>query len=517
GEIEGEGNGFELVGLLPIYDPPRSDTKETIERAIALGVKVKMITGDQLAIAKETGRRLGMGDNMYLSKTLKDGPPPESGYRDVDDLVLHADGFAGVYPEHKYEIVEKLQKLGYIIAMTGDGVNDAPALSRANVGVAVADASDAARSAADIVLTEPGLSVIIEAILGSRQIFQRMRNYAIYTCSITIRVIVGFSVLIFAFKFDFPSFMVLILAILNDGTIMTISKDRVKPSPYPNSWNLTEIFTYAIVYGIYLAASTVAFFAVAVKTDFFQKFGVTKIVYGNSSSSYPGWNDPVLHSVIYLQVSTISQALIFVTRSHGFFFMERPSIILVVAFMVAQLVATFIAVWANWSFTDIKGCGWKWAGVVWIWNIVWFFPLDGFKYALRAYFDPIQKRAIEELLTPEPSTQAQTSRRKSTLAAAGSGPLSRRSTMVGGDSSRSRRGTFIEATAKYYAPQTEHLSTSRLHRNFARLFKSEGADAPRIAVDHDELRRFSLVQAHHASKLLNPNGTNANRRTTTAL
>ncbi|CAF1421015.1 unnamed protein product [Rotaria magnacalcarata] len=569
GEIEGEGNGFELVGLLPIYDPPRSDTKETIERAIALGVKVKMITGDQLAIAKETGRRLGMGDNMYLSKTLKDGPPPESGYRDVDDLVLHADGFAGVYPEHKYEIVEKLQKLGYIIAMTGDGVNDAPALSRANVGVAVADASDAARSAADIVLTEPGLSVIIEgrkipfslskfapenetflvanvgvavadasdaarsaadivltepglsviieAILGSRQIFQRMRNYAIYTCSITIRVIVGFSVLIFAFKFDFPSFMVLILAILNDGTIMTISKDRVKPSPYPNSWNLTEIFTYAIVYGIYLAASTVAFFAVAVKTDFFQKFGVTKIVYGNSSSSYPGWNDPVLHSVIYLQVSTISQALIFVTRSHGFFFMERPSIILVVAFMVAQLVATFIAVWANWSFTDIKGCGWKWAGVVWIWNIVWFFPLDGFKYALRAYFDPIQKRAIEELLTPEPSTQAQTSRRKSTLAAAGSGPLSRRSTMVGGDSSRSRRGTFIEATAKYYAPQTEHLSTSRLHRNFARLFKSEGVDAPRIAVDHDELRRFSLVQAHHASKLLNPNGTNANRRTTTAL
>jgi H+-transporting ATPase len=191
------------------------------------GVKVKMITGDQLAIAKETGRRLGMGDNMYLSKTLKDGPPVESGYQDVDDLVLHADGFAGVYPEHKYEIVEKLQNMGYTIAMTGDGVNDAPALAKANVGVAVADASDAARSAADIVLTEPGLSVIIDgkrnhvhqtylirsyvsfvAILGSRQIFQRMRNYAIYTCSITIRILVGFSVLIFVFKFDFPSFMV---------------------------------------------------------------------------------------------------------------------------------------------------------------------------------------------------------------------------------------------------------------------------------------------------------------------
>ena len=121
-----------------------------------------MLTGDQLAIAKETGRRLGMGDNMFLSTTLKDGPPPDSDYRDVDDLVLHADGFAGVYPEHKYEIVDRLQKMGHMIAMSGDGVNDAPALSKANVGVAVADASDAARSAADIVLTEPGLSVIID-------------------------------------------------------------------------------------------------------------------------------------------------------------------------------------------------------------------------------------------------------------------------------------------------------------------------------------------------------------------
>ena len=121
-----------------------------------------MITGDQLPIAKETGRRLGMGDNMFLSSVLKEGPPPGSGYRDVDDMILQADGFAGVYPEHKYEIVERLQKMGHMIAMTGDGVNDAPALSKANVGVAVADASDAARSAADIVLTEPGLSVVIE-------------------------------------------------------------------------------------------------------------------------------------------------------------------------------------------------------------------------------------------------------------------------------------------------------------------------------------------------------------------
>ena len=158
---------------------------------------------------------------------------------------------------------------------------------------------------------------------------------------------------------------------------MTISKDRVKPSPYPNSWNLSEIFTYAIVYGIYLAASTVAFFAVIVKTSFFHdKFGREQFKYEYNDPTRPGWNDPILHSIIYLQVSTISQALIFVTRSRSFFFLERPSIILVIAFIVAQMIATFIAVYANWGFTDIRGCGWAWAGIVWVWNIIWFFPLD---------------------------------------------------------------------------------------------------------------------------------------------
>jgi H+-transporting ATPase len=207
-----------------------------------------------------------------------------------------------------------------------------------------------------------------------------MRNYAIYTCSITIRVIVGFSILIFAFKFDFPSFMVLILAILNDGTIMTISKDRVKPSPYPNSWHLSEIFTYAIIYGIYLAASTVVFFAIIVKTSFFQDhFNVDSFPENSQSDINPGYNYGKLHSIIYLQVSTISQALIFVTRSRSFFFMERPSLILVCAFGLAQLIATFIAVYANWGFTNIQGCGWHWAGIVWIWNMIWFFPLDFLK------------------------------------------------------------------------------------------------------------------------------------------
>jgi len=258
---QAEGNGFELVGLLAIFDPPREDTKQTIEDALALGVRVKMVTGDQLAIAKETGRRLGLGDKMYPAKVLQDGPSSRTNHSNLDEVILDADGFAGVFPEHKYEIVRRLQALGHLVAMTGDGANDAPALSRANVGIAVEGATDAARGAADIVLTEPGLSTIVHAIRQSRIIFQRMRNYSIYACAVTIRIVVCFAVLAFTYKFDFPPFMVLIIALLNDGTIMTLSVDRVLPSNTPDAWDLTEIFSLAVAYGLYLTASTyVCFF-----------------------------------------------------------------------------------------------------------------------------------------------------------------------------------------------------------------------------------------------------------------
>ena len=251
-----EGNGFELIGLLAIFDPPREDTKQTIDDALTLGVNVKMVTSDQLAIAKETGRRLGLGDHMYPSKVLKDGPAPGGTHASLDEMIMDADGFAGVFPEHKYEIVKHLQGLGHLCTMTGDGANDAPALSRANVGIAVEGATDAARGAADIVLTEPGLSTIVHAIRGSCIIFQHMRNYTIYTCAVTIHIVVCFSILAFAYKFDFPPFMVLIIALLNDGTIMTLSIDHVLPYMTPDSWDLAEIYLYAVAYGIYLTAST---------------------------------------------------------------------------------------------------------------------------------------------------------------------------------------------------------------------------------------------------------------------
>ncbi|CAL2234515.1 unnamed protein product [Prunus armeniaca] len=373
---ESPGTPWQFVGLLPLFDPPRHDSADTIRRALNLGVNVKMITGDQLAIGKETGRRLGMGTNMYPSSALL-GQDKDASIASlpVDELIEKADGFAGVFPEHKYEIVKRLQERKHICGMTGDGVNDAPALKKADIGIAVADATDAARSASDIVLTEPGLSVIISAVLTSRAIFQRMKNYTIYAVSITIRIVFGFMFIALIWKFDFAPFMVLIIAILNDGTIMTISKDRVKPSPQPDSWKLREIFATGIVLGGYMALMTVVFFWLMRDTKFFSNaFGVRHL----------GSNRPEqMMAALYLQVSIVSQALIFVTRSRSWSFVERPGLLLLGAFMIAQLVATLIAVYANWAFARIEGCGWGWAGVIWLFSVVTYFPLDLLKFAIR--------------------------------------------------------------------------------------------------------------------------------------
>ncbi|KAJ6925053.1 plasma membrane ATPase 4-like isoform X2 [Populus alba x Populus x berolinensis] len=369
------GAPWQLVGLLPLFDPPRHDSAETIRRALHLGVNVKMITGDQLAIGKETGRRLGMGTNMYPSSALLGQDKDASiAALPVDELIEKADGFAGVFPEHKYEIVKRLQERKHICGMTGDGVNDAPALKKADIGIAVADATDAARGASDIVLTEPGLSVIISAVLTSRAIFQRMKNYTIYAVSITIRIVFGFMFIALIWKFDFAPFMVLIIAILNDGTIMTISKDRVKPSPQPDSWKLKEIFSTGIVLGGYMALMTVLFFWIMKDTDFFSdKFGVRSLRESNEE----------MMAALYLQVSIVSQALIFVTRSRSWSFVERPGFLLLGAFVAAQLVATLIAVYANWGFARIEGCGWGWAGVIWLFSVVTYVPLDILKFAIR--------------------------------------------------------------------------------------------------------------------------------------
>ncbi|KAF7318824.1 Plasma membrane ATPase [Mycena chlorophos] len=470
---EAEGNGFELIGLLSIFDPPRDDTKQTIDDALALGVKVKMVTGDQLAIAKETGRRLGLGDHMYPAKVLKDGPAPGGKHATLDEMIMDADGFAGVFPEHKYEIVKRLQGLGHLCAMTGDGANDAPALSRANVGIAVEGATDAARGAADIVLTEPGLSTIVHAIRGSRIIFQRMRNYSIYACAVTIRIVVSFAILAFAYKFDFPPFMILIIALLNDGTIMTLSVDRVLPSNTPDSWDLAEIFAYAVAYGLYLTLSTVALVIIIMETTFFQdKFGVSL------DSNPVQANDRGLHTIVYLQVAIISQALIFVTRSHGFFFMERPSTALLCAFAIAQLISSIIAAYGNWGFTEIRGISGGWIGIVWVWNIVWFAPLDWIKFAMKA-------TAIKYLRQRHLAKQA----------AASEAAVS--------------EGVPITRTQSRAASLHESMYSNRV--SFIKRAARKVGFGQKVSMKPEELQRFSSIQAQRVGATLarNPSRTAA--------
>ncbi|KAH1067364.1 hypothetical protein J1N35_032351 [Gossypium stocksii] len=240
------------------------------------------------------------------------------------------------------------------------------------------------------VLTEPGLSVIVSAVLTSRAIFQRMKNYTIYAVSITIRIVMGFMLIALIWEFDFSPFMVLIIAILNDGTIMTISKDRVKPSPTPDSWKLKEIFITGVVLGAYMAIVSVIFFWLVHDTLFFtEKFAVKPI----------NENANELTSALYLQVSIISQALIFVTRSRSWSFVELPGLLLLEAFLAAQLVATCIAVYANWGFARIEGIGWEWAGVIWLFSVITYIPLDILKFIIRysltgkAWDNLLQKKA----------------------------------------------------------------------------------------------------------------------------
>eukprot|EP01100_Stratorugosa_tubuloviscum_P007768 TRINITY_DN31_c1_g1_i1.p1 TRINITY_DN31_c1_g1~~TRINITY_DN31_c1_g1_i1.p1 ORF type:complete len:930 (+),score=552.90 TRINITY_DN31_c1_g1_i1:35-2791(+) len=390
------GEKWYVRGIIPLWDPPRDDTKETIEKVRALGVDVKMVTGDHTAIAKEMSRALGISDNVcpahYLDKSLRHGHG--AGHADPADqqfalvpkkeLVMNASGFAEVFPEHKYDIVRIIQKQGHMVAMTGDGVNDAPALKKANVGIAVAGATEAARAAADIILLSEGLSVIVDAMIGARKIFQRMQNYSAYSITMCVRVCTTFAVLTIAYDFYFPTLVAVILAILNDGTILTISKDRVRPAPEPQTWNLPRLFCIAIVLGLWLFASTLVIYSFAAETGIFHHIFHLPDLRGQPNR---------LRCLVYLQVSITGAATIFVTRSYNFAWQERPGFLLSVAFVSSQAVATVLSVYGFNGYPDdgdssfgndgFVGVGWGWALFIWIYSFMWWLPMDLIKIALR--------------------------------------------------------------------------------------------------------------------------------------
>jgi H+-transporting ATPase len=349
-----EKGKWSFLGVLPLFDPPREDAKETIQNAADMGVKVKMVTGDQLAIAQETAKKLAMGTNIMDARILGDESKSES--KEVTDAIQKADGFAQVFPEHKFKIVDILQKLGHLVGMTGDGVNDAPALKKAQCGIAVSGATDAARSAADIVLMTPGLSVIIQAIRESRNIVQRMNSYAIYRVAETLRVLLFMTLAILVFNFyPLTAVMIVILALMNDGAILSIAYDHVQYRERPVTWNMHEMLSIATILGIVGPIASFGLFYIGIRVL--------------------ALDQNHLQTMMYLLLSVSGHLTIFLSRTRGPFWSIRPAKILLLAVLGTQGVATLFAV----TGIFMNPIPVTLALLVWGYALVWFFLTDRIK------------------------------------------------------------------------------------------------------------------------------------------
>jgi H+-transporting ATPase len=363
GVARAEGDGkWQFLGVLPLFDPPREDAKATIATAQHMGLTVKMVTGDALAIARETAKTLGMGIDILNASSL--GDEKNQTTMAVAKTIEKADGFAQVFPEHKFHIVADLQKCGHIVGMTGDGVNDAPALKKADCGIAVSGATDAARAAAAIVLMTPGLSVIIDAIKESRRIFQRMNSYAIYRVAETLRVLLFMTLAILVFNFyPLTAVMIVMLALLNDGAILSIAYDNVHHKDQPEAWNMPVVLGIATVLGIIGVVSAFGLFYLGERVFHLDRAHI--------------------QTLMYLKLSVAGHLTIFLTRTRGPFWSIRPARIVWVAVLGTQTLATLIAVYGVF----MTPLGWDWALFVWGYALAWFVVNDCVKLLAYRIFD----------------------------------------------------------------------------------------------------------------------------------
>ena len=370
-----EGKTWQLLGILPLLDPPRPDAKDTIAKAKALGLSVKMVTGDDVAIGSEISRQLGLGQNLLsASDIFKNDKDPDHIHLDTARAVENADGFGRVFPEHKYEIVKALQQRGHIVAMTGDGVNDAPALKQADCGVAVSGATDAARSAAAIVLTAPGLSTIISAITEARKIFERITSYVYYRVAMTIAImcVVVLSYIIFDLQ-PLTAIMIVVLALLDDIPIMTIAYDNVKVDSQPVRWNMHRIISFSSVMGIIALA---------------QSFGMVllcKYWMNNPElmTSLPMSIDH-LQTMVFLQLAAGGQLLIFIVRNRGSIFARPyPHAKLLLAILATQIIAILLCAFGIF----VPALPLEMIGVVWVYVLIWLVIASFAKIAYYKFMD----------------------------------------------------------------------------------------------------------------------------------
>jgi H+-transporting ATPase len=346
---------WQFLGVLPLFDPPRKDAADVIATAGKMGVKIKMVTGDALAIAREMAKTLGMGANILDGGVLGDSKAEET--PEVAKSIEDADGFAQVFPEHKFHIVDVMQKHGHIVGMTGDGVNDAPALKKADCGFAVSGATDAARAAASVVLVTPGLDVIIDAIKESRRIFQRMNSYAIYRIAETLRVLFFMTLAILVFSFyPLTAVMIVMLALLNDGAILSIAYDNVLYRDSPESWDMRTVLSVSTVLGLIGVVSAFGLFYLGERVFHLDRAHI--------------------QTLMYLKLSVAGHLTIFLTRTRGPFWSIRPARILWIAVLSTQALATLVAVYGAHLMTPL---GWGWALFTWGYALAWFLVNDRLK------------------------------------------------------------------------------------------------------------------------------------------
>nr|AAP30857.1 P-type H+-ATPase [Trypanosoma brucei] len=390
---------WHLCGILTFLDPPRPDTKETIRRSRQYGVDVKMITGDHVLIAKEMCRMLDLDPNILTAEKLPkvdvNDMPSDLGEK-YGDMMLSVGGFAQVFPEHKFLIVEALRQRGYTCAMTGDGVNDAPALKRADVGIAVQGATDAARAAADMVLTDPGLSVVVDAMFVSRQVFQRMLSFLTYRISATMQLVCFFFIACFSLTphdygienpefqvFYLPVMMFMLITLLNDGCLMTIGYDRVVPSKLPQRWNIPVVFTSAIIMSVVACASSLLLLWMAL--DAYDEKRYPNSWFGKLN--IPSLKEGKIVTLLYLKISISDFLTLFSSRTGGrFFFSMAPGTILLVGAVISLVISTIAAsVWKKSSSDGVPVEGLARGETVadrlyplwvWIYCILWWIVQD---------------------------------------------------------------------------------------------------------------------------------------------
>jgi H+-transporting ATPase len=360
---KGQDADWTYLGILSLLDPPREDSAQVIDEAHAHHIDVHMVTGDHPAIAKEIARQVGMGDRIIeageIFKESGDGDGKTS--RSTHETVVHADGFAEVTPEHKYQIIKHLQADDHIVGMTGDGVNDAPALKQADVGIAVADATDAARSASAVVLTEQGLGVIIRGIEEARRIFERMTGYATYRITETIRLLlfITTSVLVFNF-YPVTPLMIVLLAILNDIPIMVIAWDNARTPKKPVRWAMPRVLITATMLGLAGVASSFLLF-------FYLQ-------------EYAQLSAGTIQTMMFLKLLVAGHMTLYITRAIGWLWQKPwPNWKLILALEVTQVGGTLVAIYG----VLMQPIGWKLAGLVWLYAIAWMFILDAVKIGVH--------------------------------------------------------------------------------------------------------------------------------------